>query len=457
MRNRIWKSYQFIWGIILIIWSVLQLLKDDDSQKLAFKIILILGVILFVSGISHLISKSKHNRIDVFFTIFTFIYIIVEIFANISAYTDRGIERQFMPNSGFGFFNAPCADYDNIRGYRWKEGSYRIFKYEDDVVIYDNTFKTNNERYYYHQDFVNKKKAGTQRWLLIGDSFIASEYLHTPVADLLDSISIAKGLNVEFYPIALCGIGVENWHKIFFKEVAPNLEFDGVVFNVFANDLIRPFLAMHHTDSMGYSIGLNSDSLPANTEKLFELDKSYFMPWAPYLSDDSMDKIKHIAANYSQSRFIPDFYVLQLMLNIPMIVSIKMKEREIKNNYFIKQSEHFNLEAYEKEHGTRGRKLMTDIINYCKQRDKKVLVVQIPYDQSIIFKQNGYLLKDMLYTEMLSEKLDVPYLNSESFFKGKEDSLEQYFFTSDIHWNQKGALLFANHFMQYFQENYIKQ
>lgn len=454
MKPSIWKLHTLIWGMIISIWSIKNIIHYNTPQKNAFIILFIIGFLLIIIGFFKFRNNRVYNYKDILITILTAFYIFIEISINIYTYnTKEKSTLTFEPNSGFGYFNHPCADYDPVRGYRWKVGEHRIFKYHPSKIIYDNTFNTNNQGYYYKKNFQYKKEPGKQRWLILGDSFTAAEYLKSSLADQLDSIAFAMGMNIEFYPFALNGSGINNWHRIFVNEILPHYEFDGIIFNIFANDLRRPFFVMHHTDTMGYTGWL--DKIPQDKEELFSKYQKKMEPNASFLSDSQMNELNMSILGIKSKEFNPDFFLLQFLLHTPILMSDYKKMRDFRKTYFIKNDEGLDVAAYENEYGTKGKELLIDIIQSCKNRQISTLLVQIPYNLNINYNEDGYIIKDKKYVKYIADQLNVPYYDSETLYHHRTD-IDKCFFEYDIHWNERGSTIFTVGFLKFFHENFYK-
>lgn len=458
MNSLILNLYPLVWGLIFLSWSIYNLFILNTSSNLGFKIISILGVLLILIGVHKVKNRKSNPPINfknIAFTILTITYILFEVAFNLGVYYEDDNFEILTPDSGFGYFNQPCAEYDSFRGYKWLKGEHRMFKYTDNYIIYDNKFKPNNVRYYYRNDFEFKKQGAKKRWILLGDSFIASEYLSTSVADFMDSVAVKKDMNIEFYPFALCGIGIRNWNRIFFNEITPNYEFDGVIINIFANDLRRSFFAMHHTDTMGYTGYLNE--VPKDKNELFSKYQDLLQPYAPYMSDVNMDKIvEQSKKQIKKKNFVFNFYLLSGFFKIPVFINIYLERKKFKSDFFISKNKNFDYKAYEKEYGTEGKIKLKEIVQYCQNNKIPVIVVQIPYNTNLQYMNDGYVLKDVLYVQHLCKQMNVPYYNGENSFRNKTKVLDQYFFNSDTHWNLKGVKIFTNDFLDYFNKTLYK-
>ena len=114
-------------------------------------------------------------------------------------------------------------------------------------IIWDQKIKCNNVGYISKRDYTYKKnKKKTKRYIVLGDSFSSAEFNDQSWVDYVqDNL---KGTNIELYSFSLSGIGLQNWYNIYFKEILPKYEFDGIIFAFLSSDWQRPF-TIFHTDS----------------------------------------------------------------------------------------------------------------------------------------------------------------------------------------------------------------
>lgn len=404
-------------------------------------IILSLGSFLGYYGLKYVLNSHQIFRKDYLFFFLTITYLTIELLLNNIYKSDHSNNIQFA-NSGFGFFNHKCAVFDSISGYKWLKGEHRTIKFSSRDILYDVRFKANKQGYVYHSDFKHKKNKN-KRWIILGDSFTSTEYLANPFANELEKKFFNNNKQIEFYPFALSGIGIRNWHSIFFKEIVPNYEFDGIIINFFGNDLKRDFFVMHHTDTMGWTGYLNE--IPNSFQQIKSDIKNNLQPSAPILKDEKIDSIKKF---YSNNKTIYDLYALRYLFQIKNIFDTYRTIKKIKDENFTKSNVLFKIDEYEDKFGTAGRKQLESIFSFCKKNKIPIVVSYVPYNMSLEFSKNGYMYNDELYIKYIAQKNDVFYFNCDSIYK-TSTNINNCFFESDIHWNENGMEIFIDNLYQF--------
>jgi hypothetical protein len=374
-------------------------------------------------------------------------YLALELFFNYSAFIGEEKIKGPSSNSGFGYFNQSCAEFDLVRGYRWKDGEHRIVKFTGDKVVYDNSFKVNNEGYYANIPYHSfKKDSSVTRYLLVGDSFTSAEFLATPMVDRLND----KSFGMEFYSFSIDGGGIVNWHEIFFKEITGNFEFDALILNVFADDLRRDFFMMHHEENQGYT--MYSKDIP----KDFTDFKANYLPladpFAPILRDESIDSMQnHLIMK--QMQFSPKFYLPILIAGLPLGLYQKYVFSNFLNSYLINQSHEVTQEEIEGFYDREALLKFTEILEYCKQNNKELILTSIPYEYGIYALNEGKVIKEYAYLEYLAKKNDCYFFDGYKLFSSlPETQISSLYFKGDAHWNQEGSNMFSDNLLTYLQE-----
>lgn len=419
-----------------LVWSVNGVVTDQSFPVPIFLAMLIVSLWVGSSTIKFLKTKHMANPILTFLLCIVGTLYAVGETENILSSDEVEIDED---DSGYGFFNGPCAEFDPIRGYRWKNGCHRTVKLTEQTIVYDNTFCINNVGIYSSLDY-QPQITGEQRkrYIILGDSFTAAEFLKNPLCERLNQ---RAGNKLEYYTFAVDGGGVLNWYQTFFNEIVPTYEFDGLIINVFANDLNRDFFTMHHLPEQGYTSYL--DELPkANFEFVSNILTSAESN-VKYLDDDSLDLL--ISAHIlDEPRRSMDLKVLKAIILSPLLIYNYVKWQNMLDTVLIEDinivTEHQAMEYY----GEMKWKAINEILNYCVQNEKRVILTSIPYKQVVEYSRIGKVLKEKKFLELLVNKYETDYLDGYKLLElADQKQLNRKFLVGDDHWSQEGSDDFA--------------
>jgi len=228
--------------------------------------------------------------------------------------------------------------------------------------------------------------------------------------------------------------------QCFFNEVVPNYEFNGLIINVFGNDLKRDFFVMNHYPNQGYTAYLK-DSPSGDFDSVILPNAS---PFASYLDDDSLDFA--IESFKSQDKFtFVDLEVLKGILLSPVFIYSVFKWKSFLDSVLIdKEVDVSELEAVE-YYGTQKWRAINEIISFCKQKDIQVAVSAIPYKHVVELFNQGKVLKEKKFLELLVERYKVDYFDGYELFSSyPEEEMNTKYLVGDDHWSQEGSDAFAN-------------
>lgn len=436
----LWRRTFLIYIAILIAWIIYKLSSLETISTVLVIFFAVASISFWIILMLSYSAKKEHRLLNGIFLFF----ICLELIVNLGNFVDPKEESETELNSGFGYFNHACASFDSVRGFRWLDGAHRIVKFTDQAVLYDNTFKVNNQNYYSKFDYCfEKHDSAKQRFMILGDSFTASEFLDNPVADYLTEQSSED----EFYSFSVNGGGLDNWHSIFFKEIVPNYDFDAVVLNVFANDLKRDFFMMHHFEDQGFV--QYSAHPPESFSEYLEKYHKDSKPYAPILSDLEIDAL--IAQIYAkQNNFEFQTYSIQLLLFGPVILYEGWKWKQFLNEFLVDIDTPVDMQEIEDFYGIEKIEKLNDIISYCKQEDKKLIFSSVPYEFAIYEHEKGKMLREARYLQFLANANNCVFYDGYTpFYDLNKEAIAELFFQGDTHWNQEGAMLFANNFLEF--------
>lgn len=437
---------QFIFsGLLIIFLAICPLLGSYSILPVGFYLLLIvLGATLLTTGI-HLWTRrsGKPNGILIWaLTGLMAAYAVTEITMNIRAVVGHLPPPASSPDLGFGAFNGPCAEYDTVRGYRWTNPEIRMFKMVNRELVYDNIFRINAQGYFFPRDYTPKRKReGAKRYLVLGDSFSSAEYLRVPWTVRADSL---LGQDPEIYSFSVDGGGLYNWHRIFFKEIVPVYEFDGIVLAVFGNDLEREFFVMHHMEDTGYTGYL--PEVPSGKEELIQNFADALMPYAGYLPDSVMDAL--IDRNpETEPRQLPDVYALKTLMAAPANLFTNMRFKRFLSGMLVPAGNPVSVEEARTGLGPARYERVMDIIDYCQRHGKDVVIATLPYQPALPYAARGKILRYYAYCQTIARTRDTGYFDGTSGFLSLSSQEQKLcFLPYDIHWSQQGSDYFAEQF-----------
>jgi len=387
--------------------------------------------------------KKVKNLLFFFLTISIF-YFLIEIMTNLLVL--NGIVRTPKINKiqTFTGFNKPCAKYDSIRGYRWYGKNNRIVYFVNGDTIIDQTFTPNNEGFICNIDYKKKKPSHIKkRYIVLGDSYTDAEFLEETWVDRLN-----KELpdSIEFYSFARSGGGLKNWHKVYFEEILPNYEFDGIIIAVAEDDLYRDYIFQHHDEKKaptGFAPKLLSH---------FDVEK--FSSYTFFYHEMLSDNIIYSRLNMEEREVGFHFWRKMKEKANVVIYKCNINQDIIKDS--LKKDELNNPEkAFISFYGEQRLDIFSQIIQSCKKNKKDVILTGIAdYYFTSQYRKTG-ISRQQFTLRFLAQKFDIDYFDSTFIFDKLNDrELRDSFFEYDEHWNQKGSNLFAEKFYKYYTKTH---
>ena len=356
----------------------------------------------------------------------------------------------------FGASDMPYVCFDSISGYKYSGHLPHLTNINNGHVVYEHSIPVNNKGYCSIYDYDNKKKKGSQRWMVFGDSYTAGEITDTTWTDLFQ-----KKFNrdsIEFYNFSLEGGGINGWHNIFFKEIVPNYEFDGIILAVFGDlrstsyDFARDYIIKHsfvdHTRLNFFT------SLPKNS---FFFEQQYkedlFYESSIYKSKDiELYRTKLVSPeqhDFSFRLLAPKWYFSNYLRDAYNFIkkNHSFQEKYETNNIDIKilsGSCKENVD-YDKLFSNGKMQKVYDILNYCRENNKKIFLISVP--SLNVVEKDSLFYHNNIYNRHLK---NLSGLYQCEFFDGYElyDSISptqrnKFILYGDSHWNRKGIDLFV--------------
>jgi hypothetical protein len=351
----------------------------------------------------------------------------------------------------------PYARFDSISGYKYISGSPRLINIIDDSLVNDHHMHVNNRGYSSIYDYSFKKKPGVKRWLIMGDSYSTGEITDSTWVDLIQRKMGTD--SVELYNFSLHGAGILGWYNIFFKEILPHYEFDGLILAISGDralssfDLARLFLIQHSLPNRTLSFFF--DTLPATTQDFYKNYLSRLCYICTVYPSSEIDYYKENmldAKHKSHFRLMPvhDYFAQYLIdawtTYYHLSVVPRTKRAEIDMSLPpLPKGDYTGVADYDKMWGAENLKKTRDILGYCLDHDKQVCLISIPSHD--VVSVDTFFFHNNLYNRYLRD-LSVKYQCS--YFDGYSiyDSIpipqrDNYHLHCDDHWNRAAINIFV--------------
>lgn len=371
-------------------------------------------------------------------------------------------------SKNLGTTDMPYTQFDSISGYKYIGHLPHLTNINDGHLVYDHVMAVNNKGYCSVYDYAYKKKPGNFRWMVFGDSYSAGEITDTTWVDLFQNRFDGNG--IEFYNFSLEGAGIKGWHNIFFKEVVPEYEFDGVVLAVFGDfrstsyDLARDFIIKYSFDDY---TGLNFfPSLPQNTIHFESEYKQQLFYESSIYKQKQIEKYRAKLISSEKQHFAfglvkPRLYFINYLKDAFRFI---LKNRSFQKIYGTKNIDMKIVSgAYKGEvdyHELFGKENMQktdEILNYCRTHDKKVYLISIP-NENIVNEDPSFYHNNLYnrHLKLLSERYGCNFYDGYELYDSVPVSQRDRFkLYGDSHWNRKGIDLFVK-LLSHQKENFIK-
>ncbi len=362
-------------------------------------------------------------------------------------------DAQFLDNR-FEANTQPWAQFDSVIGYRGIPGSFRNVKCSNGVLEYDHISHINNQGWFSSTDYIPQKRAGVKRYAVLGDSFSAG----FNVANAWPDLAMGMLDSVELYNFALEGIGINNWFRIYFNEIL-KYEFDGLIiatsnerFGI--SDLDRKLMIMHSAN--GATLIGQYDTMPPPDyfyRQLPQMTKGYSL-----IAENKLDEvICTYQPNCKRKLSLQplDLYFLHTSIIIFKQLGTYFKLEDDFKAYKLKVAERFpenkkvtSLADLKQKYSYIN--LLEQIVVHCQQTGKEVILVGIPDVSGV--KDTAWANHTHAEMQVLAQSFNISYFNGFSCFNAmpKEDA-EKYYYQYDLHWNQKGAILFGERFSSWLK------
>jgi hypothetical protein len=336
------------------------------------------------------------------------------------------------------YYSAPPVAFDHVMGYRWRQGPIRVIRVIKGELIFDNTFSGNNYGYKCPYDFVPKKPSTrTFRFLALGDSFTNGLYMQTPWPQRLEQLLRSRSerwLNVEVYPIPIDGGGLVNWHSLFFNQILPDFEFDGLIIASWYENLGRKFIILDSDETGVFFHSCANEERPKSQVEFREI-RSGMRKISEVICDVEIRQIvKRIKSASRPAKVTVDDYCQEWGISSAHIPS----GSEFSSNSL--------SIPYSARHLAVSTPMLADIVDACRDRQVPVIFCAVPTRQGLLrIKRENCTLRHRAESEYLCKRFGMHYFDGYSIFDGisPEAIVDLYWLKYDGHWGVAASDLFA--------------
>jgi hypothetical protein len=353
--------------------------------------------------------------------------------------------------------NEKLVDYNPTSGYQPIPGSVRYISISNGEAEIDHFTRANKMGWFSEREYsYQKKNKRIKRYMVLGDSFSSGVVVPTTWVDQVQQLLVNSGNDsIELYNFSVDGSGIQNWYRIFFKDIVPHYEFDGVIIAPSAEkngvpDFDRKFITAQSMTARTY---LSMVDITAQ-EPPKEFPFKTAVPVSTIYSSAELDQIKACYVSTSKSSY--RFKMYHLDLNFLAILSgvsdgVYKLIRFSKNfsaynkpfeDYFRLSADQYKMEYFDGRY--KYASMLKEILQYCHDSDKKIIIAGIPdYEQSLDYVRGEKCIYRNEW-KFLAGNYGAVYFDGFEIFHGKkEDFVKSSFYKNDLHWNEAGAALFA--------------
>lgn len=355
---------------------------------------------------------------------------------------------------------APLAHYDPSIGFRYQPGQPRIAYYSDGKKVYDHVASINQQGWFSTVPYAYQKEdSTTKRLMVLGDSYSAGFITETTWVE--KSWRLAKQLNgpqIDLYNFAQDGTGLRNWEQVFFNEIVPNYEFDGIIIAASAEpqsipSIDRKLMLFDDLDNDMYLLA--TDTMPVNDQQFEEMAlgtlpggkaiKTYRI-----LQEGKIENLiddftgETTKTNYSYSLYFTDF-----LLGVSNDAYHTYRYFKAHDEYYKKLiDKRKNSTDFNSRYQYANR--LDAILEYCRRHNKQFFIVHIPDKYTLMQPGTQNPVAEDL--KKYCKDNNVSYFDGfEAFSPIPAEELQGYYLP-DEHWNDKATTYFSYGFVPWLLE-----
>ncbi len=362
---------------------------------------------------------------------------LMEIRVNLMLF--MGYAPKFLPSEvhrgpeGRMWINRAWAQFDAIRGFRLNSGEGRFLRTYNHETIYDNLYHVNSQGYLSRREYSPRKQRGVKRYIVLGDSMTAPEYLKVPWPDRATELLTQN--KIEFYNFAQDPSGMANWYRQFFLELILKYEFDGVILSTNHLNLEHGW---YFGDTNGHTVVLGSaDNIPKDPYVLLKPANVHAL--MQVVNENQMEPYTRFLDRF-QTQTPELYFVPYLLENIGGLVEKAIESAmagEPKSPQANQTSAEYNL--------SENTRRFAEIADFCRKKNKELILVLTPTkfdaEQMLLMKDSSYSNQQL---NNLAEKYGVRFIDaSSSFSQLTPGEVRTLYLHYDPHWNQFGSDKFA--------------
>jgi|GEM_PF-4139320 len=419
------------------------------------------GSIIIMLCLSFFLKNKAGKILKSIVIIFNITYVLLEL--TTSFLLNFGVIRSDMTFffSGIQATNKKIVRFDPVCGFRGLPGTSRFLSIENGKIEMDLMRNVNDQGWFSNKNYDYKKNnQKTKRYLVLGDSYSSGISTGQPWPDIVQGIMHQNGNDsVELYNFSQEGAGIVNWYYIFFYEILPKYDFDGIIIASSSEksafpDLDRKLMMMHSYEDATYIAVTDSPSFTVPIQ--FPKDKA--LPAFPVYSSAELDRIKENyvrpKVSFSYTKHSANLWFLAILLGVSDGIKKALYLYENSKIYNQPYETYYKMahKPYKMEYFDARFKygyMLKKIIEKCKIDSKEVILIDIPdYENSLDFVNN----QDVICRKELSFLCDFYHLKHFDGFeimRGKDSAfVGNIFYQYDRHWNKTGVLLFSEKLAQ---------
>lgn len=337
--------------------------------------------------------------------------------------------------------------FDPIRGFRLPQEPYRYARKTYGNVEYVGLLRGNNEGFSDRNDFtIEKKTIDTKRFVVLGDSFTAGQYIKINWPDKVEDLTQDNG-SIQLLNFSVDGGGIANWWSILVHIIdKENYEIDGIIFAVTGGEYDHPWNNLRRTFTISDQQNTNvllSGRLPfwdpERYPKSFDEARPYLHPYpATYvLSTEQFNDF--VQGEYSPltGRTIRPYFVMKSLMELKRILSLPSQPEQPQNP--VRRKELIEPATMP---------LIEDIAQYISDHNMRSLVIHVPDRDRLLDDDFTIPASTTYFAEIISADIAN---GSIAFQQLNHTELQNGWFPYDGHWNQRGSDRFAEYIAEFLQ------
>lgn len=393
----------------------------------------------------------------------------------------NGMLRMVHPMANRSLVSAPIARFSPTSGYKLLEGEFVRARFIQGETVFHARFRNNAQGFGSRRTYNEKKSSSdVKRYMVLGDSMSAGQMHRISWVDFAHDrlAKLHPESKIELYSFSLGGIGLANWHSIFFKEILPRYEFDGVVIASYVDNYGRPLKTWHFEGDLGILARL--DRLPSTVEE-FQREiypdlyrRAQFVFW----SDQSAEEIDKLARYFAGDDSAYEYQSViggtllnyyrtasargwaYLLARASRLVGVVDADQAVPVSRGDMRLEGLTsdtiLDRLDEKYPEEHVEMFREIVAALKEQSKELILASIPSRRQLVaLNARGEASSHDDEVRILASATQASYFSGYQAFEGASESeiVNDYWFKWDGHWNMEGAELFGANFADFLAQH----